>query len=87
MKTFEEAFYAALEVKTKDSREDDLTQRNLTEQAVEIMASVPARRWALSMADLAWEKMGEEVGREEIMCCFLSGLASGVRIGIEMEKE
>lgn len=89
MKTFDEAFVAALAIPTPDptSPQFDMVAKNMEDQAREILSNERAVRWASAMAELAWEKTGEEIGQEEVMGFFLSGLCSGVRIGIEMEKE
>lgn len=89
MKTFDEAFTAALAVSTPDhgSPEFEMVAKNLDDQAREILANPWAMRWAYKMAELAWDKLGDEIGQQDVMGFFLSGLCSGVRIGIEMEKE
>ena len=87
MKTFDEAFDAALGVpKEPESERFALVQRNLQDLSAEILSNPKAQRWVAAMVELAWEKTDAEISSDEVAGFFLSGLLSGVRIGIEMEK-
>lgn len=86
MKTFEEAFLAALSTKPS-TLQDELTRCNLEEQGREVLQSQLAADWAISTTQMYWKKMGDEVGPDDFRDGVLAGMVAGIRIGIEMEKE